>query len=168
MDSFIGSVSVITCILVALVTLLIGWQIYSSIEMEKRTHKIAEKVFNEKSEELRQAMYTIMCVNYNALFLTAMKTGRFYDALIYNDCKINCAIFSKNEEFAGDTIKGALTIVENMDKLDSHTIEYLEGHVKRLSKVMSTYPNLVDSYVYLLSTFENTHQCHVANRCTSQ
>ena len=76
--------------------------------MEKRTHKIAEKVFNEKSEELRQAMYTIMCVNYNALFLTAMKTGRFYDALIYNDCKINCAIFSKNEEFAGDTIKGAL------------------------------------------------------------
>ena len=56
----------------------------------------------------------------------------------------------------------------DMDKLDSHTIEYLEGHVKRLSKVMSTYPNLVDSYVYLLSTFENTHLCHVANRCTSQ
>lgn len=168
MDSFIGSVSVITCILVALVTLLIGWQIYSSIEMEKRTHKIAGKVFNKKSKELRQTMYTIMCVNYNALFLTAMKTGRFYDALIYNDCKINCAIFSKNEKFAKDTIDGALTIVENMDKLDSHTIEYLEGHVKRLSKVMSTYPNLTASYVSLLSAFENTHQYHIANRCTSQ
>ena len=77
MDSFIGSVSVITCILVALVTLLIGWQIYSSIEMEKRTHKIAEKVFNKKSEDLRRTMYANMCVNYNALFLTAMKTGRF-------------------------------------------------------------------------------------------
>ena len=138
----------ITGVLAILVTALIGWQIYSSVSIEKRMEQKIGQALETHSDNIKKRIYINIVSIYSLMYLEASKNMDIAGMILYNDMKITPAIYSKEEKMAKDIISNAEYIVSLVNKETTQKVlEKLKNHSERLKELCKEYPSIVDEYL---------------------
>lgn len=143
---------VIVGMLSLLVTVLIGWQIYSTIAMEARMRKVADEIVTRKAEDVKKSIYNSLSTTYISLIATSLMADKYLNAILYNECLIDCAINSGSKNIAKDIADNALSIAKKHgDKLGEHGRKMLKIHIESIKKkLVPAFPDIVEPLVSIL------------------
>ena len=153
---------IIVGILALLVTILLGWQIYSSIFIEKKINSKIKKAIDARTEFMTKRVYINISNVYSAMYLEAYRNADAAGMILYNDMKIMPAIYSGEEQFAKDIITNAKYIVPLIKKgvEQDVLIERITKHSSRLKKLCEKYPSLIDEYLEFRKNMDDTLVSH--------
>lgn len=144
---------VIVGVLSLLVTALLGWQIYSTIALEERMRKVADDIVTKKSEDIKKMVYNSLSTTYISLIATALNADRYFDAILYNECLMDCAINSKDKATAKWILENASLIKADEAKLNEYSKKMFKSHVESITKkLLPVFPDLADSLIHFLQS----------------
>ncbi len=151
MDSFISSVSVITCILVALVTLLIGWQIFNAISFEKRMKNIAkrESALNYSKSCVEMSKYVNIKLYHEqvSLIYGYIYAQEWFKAVIAHKLLLSIAKSLNQQEYYEQQLHFAKRLGNEAQHFDELTMKEFKEYILELRSLSAT--NGLDSDVCL-------------------
>lgn len=149
---------VIVGILALLVTALIGWQIYSTIAMEERMRKIAERIVSHKADEIKVEFYRSLADTYNSLTLSSIKTNKPIESILYLNNQFTCVLRCNDMNQANNVITNMMGIIKKFKdecRDNKELKEILKAHIESMKILLGINPGLADSYLYLKTYYNN-------------
>ena len=149
---------VIVGILALLVTALIGWQIYSTIAMEERMRKIAERIVSNKADEIKVEFYRSLADTYNSLTLSSIKANKPIESILYLNNQFTCVLRCNDMNQANNVITNMMGIIKKFKdecRDNKELKEILKAHIESMKILLGINPGLADSYLNLKTYYNN-------------
>lgn len=142
-NAFGGVVGVFTL----LISILIGWQIFSSVDLKGATQKV-----DKKMEEIDEKLQTVLVVVFNKNAELCRASGDSFGYLSSVCSVIQAASSVKDFDTCNYQIEAALEyVVQVVPKLDSEQIKILMRKLKSVSNIkhIKDYENLISRFCAL-------------------
>lgn len=149
---------VIVGVLSLLVTALIGWQIYSTIAMEERMRKIAERIVSHKADEIKVEFYRSLADTYNSLTLSSIKANKPIESILYLNNQFTCVLRCNDMNQANNVITNMMGIIKKFKdecRDNKELKEILKAHIESMKILLGINPGLADSYLNLKTYYNN-------------
>lgn len=134
-------------VLSLLVTVLIGWQIYGSVSLEKKMDNKINDALESHSELIKERVYLNVSTIYASMYMEAYRHLDISGMILYNEMRVKPAIYSGDELIAKSVISNAKDIVSLVKKdTEKNFVEKIKEHSKRLKELCEKFPSLIDDY----------------------
>lgn len=138
---------IIVSVLSLLVTILIGWQIYNTILLEKRIKKGVEKAIQIELEEATKLFNLKIIEVYLVSLEGYLHSKDWYKVIITQSTLIDAIIDIKYEYGAKSLVKYTYELIQHISEFDDSEIKEFELYIEHLKKLSAITDSVFDVYI---------------------